>query len=130
MGREKMSTAPALDIPLEEGIVLRRAANGTALTNVPTHVVEHSPTGFEFSYGGSGPADLALNVCEEILRLLGWKGPRVQAWDGRMAFCMAYELHQGFKWELIATVPREGGVIPFSRAVCWVLSALKEKGYV
>lgn len=26
------------------------------------HVVRHSPTGFEWGYGGSGPADLALSI--------------------------------------------------------------------
>lgn len=27
------------------------------------HLVYHSPTGFEFGYGGSGPADLARSIC-------------------------------------------------------------------
>lgn len=32
-------------------------------TNVQRLVYRHSPTGFNFGYGGSGPADLALNIC-------------------------------------------------------------------
>ncbi|MGH2413464.1 MAG: DUF6166 domain-containing protein [Microcystaceae cyanobacterium] len=34
----------------------------SALTNVPRSVVHHSPSGHEWSYGGSGPADLALDI--------------------------------------------------------------------
>lgn len=32
-------------------------------TNVQRTVVRHSPSGFNFGYAGSGPADLALNIC-------------------------------------------------------------------
>jgi hypothetical protein len=32
-------------------------------TNVQRIETRHSPTGFNFGYGGSGPADTALNVC-------------------------------------------------------------------
>jgi hypothetical protein len=31
------------------------------------HVVRHSPTGFSWSYGGSGPADLALSLLVDAL---------------------------------------------------------------
>jgi len=31
------------------------------------HVVRHSPTGFEYGYGGSGPADLALSMLTAVL---------------------------------------------------------------
>lgn len=30
------------------------------------HIVRHSPTGFEWGYGGSGPADLALSILGEV----------------------------------------------------------------
>ena len=32
-------------------------------TNVQRSLYKHSPAGFNFGYGGSGPADLALNIC-------------------------------------------------------------------
>lgn len=36
---------------------------GRPLYEVPLkHIVRHSPTGFEWGYGGSGPADLALSI--------------------------------------------------------------------
>lgn len=31
------------------------------------HVMLHSPTGFEWGYGGSGPADLALSILCDVL---------------------------------------------------------------
>ena len=53
-----------LDLPIEQrGIVLRRTGHDV-LTNVPHLVVHHSPTGYEWGYGGSGPADLALNILD------------------------------------------------------------------
>jgi hypothetical protein len=52
----------------------------------------HSPTGFEFGYGGSGPAQLALAI---------------------LADCCGDELavayHQPFKWAVIARLPGPGG---------------------
>lgn len=31
------------------------------------HIVKHSPTGFEWGYGGSGPSDLALAIMADFL---------------------------------------------------------------
>ena len=36
--------------------------NREARSNVAQSVVKHSPDGFEWGYGGSGPADLAYNI--------------------------------------------------------------------
>jgi len=33
------------------------------------HIVEHSPTGFQWGYGGSGPADLALSILADCIGL-------------------------------------------------------------
>jgi len=32
-----------------------------------THIVRHSPTGFQFGYGGSGPADTALSILTDCI---------------------------------------------------------------
>lgn len=108
-----------LDIPLEQGIVLRRVGE-TVYTNVPHLVTHHSPTGFEFGYGGSGPADLALNIVEAILKASGYQGERMKCYDGN-CFKKAFELHQMFKREFIAGIDRDnGGEIPYSVAEKWV----------
>ena len=51
-------------------------------------VVNHSPDGFAWGYGGSGPAQLALAICLEIyIRET------------------ALKLYQAFKWKYIAILP-------------------------
>jgi hypothetical protein len=75
----------------------QRARNGTC----HVHVVEegrrralpwrldlfnHSPTGFNWGYGGSGPAQLALAILADLL------GDDV----------LAVRLHQPFKWQVVA----------------------------
>jgi hypothetical protein len=50
----------------------------------------HSPTGFEWGYGGSGPAQLALAILADLTG------------DG----ALAVRLHQKFKWRQIARLPR------------------------
>lgn len=53
--------------------------------NLPEHIVRHSPDGFAWGYGGSGPAELArcllIDVVEEEV---------------------AEGLYQEFKWEFVA----------------------------
>jgi hypothetical protein len=49
----------------------------------------HSPTGFEWGYGGSGPAQLALALLADALG------------DDKKAVA----LHQAFKWQVVARLP-------------------------
>lgn len=56
-------------------------------------IVNHSPDGFNWGYGGSGPAQLALAV---MLELTG-----------------NYEGYQDLKWALIAKIPRGDFEIEF-----------------
>jgi hypothetical protein len=55
----------------------------------------HSPTGFEWSYGGSGPAQLALALLGDWL-----------ADDGQ-----ALALYQAFKFKTVVGFPREGWML-------------------
>ena len=105
--------------PLTGGLVLRRDKEGNVWTNCPHTVIHHSPTGFEFGYGGSGPADLALNVVEALLNHRGYRGERTKCYDGD-CFNLASELHQDFKWHFIAGVDRAGARIPFSDMIEWI----------
>ena len=67
----------------------------------------HSPTGFAYGYGGSGPADLALAILLDFLE--EWPTEQqMAAGESR-----AWALHHHFKWEIIARL--EPG---------WELSAL------
>jgi hypothetical protein len=71
----------------------------------------HSPTGFNWGYGGSGPAQLAL-------ALLLAAGVRPED---------ASDLHQRFKWEVIAPLPQgEPFVLDFDVAG-WARTALANR---
>lgn len=63
--------------------------NGTPL-NPRLDLFNHSPDGFEWSYSGSGPAQLALAILADHLS------------DDMEAF----NFHQRFKWTVIAELPR------------------------
>jgi uncharacterized protein DUF6166 len=83
---------------------------GDALVDIPQRFVCHSPTGFEWGYGGSGPADLALNV-------LGLFVPPPEAW----------RLHQDFKFHFIAPMAREGGTIEAAEVRDWIQAQWAEE---
>lgn len=108
-----------LIVPLTNGIIMERADDGSVVTNVPHLVVHHSPTGFSFGYGGSGPADLALNIVEVMLRKMDYQGEKMRCFDGR-CFELAYRLHQEFKWEFVATARGRGAAIPYETVEAWI----------
>lgn len=115
-------------IPFERALVLRRTLRpvlqdttdpvGGVITNVPHLVVHHSPDGYEFGYGGSGPADLALNCCQLYLNLTGYEGKETKCYDGN-CWSLAYSLHQYFKTHFIASAPKTGRLIPFAELDAW-----------
>jgi len=63
---------------------------GTSMTDIHglRHIVRHSPTGMEFGYSGSGPADLALSILTDVF-------------DGRVALADLYYME--FKFEYVAS---------------------------
>ena len=72
-----------------EGYTVTVTVNGRRLN--PRHDLwNHSPTGFEWGYGGSGPAQLALALLADHC------GNDEQA----------FNFHHRFKWAVIAELPR------------------------
>jgi hypothetical protein len=63
-------------------------------------VWNHSPTGFEWGYGGSGPAQSALAILLDFTQ-------------HKRDFCERF--HQDFKWKYIGGMPKEGWVLPSCR---------------
>ena len=57
-------------------------------------LANHSPTGFEWGYGGSGPAQLALALCADAL--------------GSGAEERALRFYQDIKFSIIANLARDG----------------------
>lgn len=119
-----ISDKPLFVPPFTEAFVFERRDDGI-YTNVPHIVIQHSPGGYEFGYQGSGPADLALNICETVLMQMGYSGPRVKCWDGQ-CFEAAYAMHQDAKRLFIASLPRAGGRIEYTEVAEWVLSQLEQ----
>jgi hypothetical protein len=87
--------------------------NGQALH----HVVVHSPTGFEWGYGGSGPADLALSILADHFH----ERPRTAAYrlePGRTWYC--WSLHNYFLKDFVQHFPRAGWSMPSRDIETWL----------
>jgi len=113
-----------LDVPMSEGIILMRRENGVS-TNVPWVVIEGSPDGYEWGYNGSGPNDLSLNIIENILRGMQYRGQRSKAHKGT-AYSLSHFLRVSFTREFVGKMPEEGGFIDYKTAKRWVLNRLFE----
>jgi hypothetical protein len=68
-----------------------RLPDGSEMEEMLEHRVRHSPTGFSWGYGGSGPADLARSILWDFL------GNEPAPW-----------LYQAFKFAFVARWPQEG----------------------
>jgi len=89
------------------------------------HVVRHSPTGMEWGYGGSGPADLALSILTDyfgrcrsrpIRGSLRGIGEIARLVDN----AIVDKLYQQFKWDVIAGLPREGWRLTGEQIASWL----------
>lgn len=82
-------------------------------------LVNHSPTGFAWGYGGSGPAQLALAILADYFE-------HVVGLDRVAAGVAALRWHQDYKWHAIARLSRMEGFVLESGNVA---TALVELGY-
>jgi len=89
-----------------------------------SHVMLHSPDGFEWGYGGSGPADLALSILAHHLRSLLARlygdANAAPASSCNEAFAAVRELHQAFKWEFVARFDHDLWMLPVERINDWL----------
>lgn len=88
---------------------VRATVNGA-----PLHHVQYHSEGFEFGYGGSGPADLALSILADYF---GEKPTRDQLYRGD---CKCWRLHQPFKWTFIAGPDRNELTITDAEIAAWL----------
>jgi hypothetical protein len=90
----------------EKGQVAVVTCDGQPFDHGPScKVANHSPTGFEWGYGGSGPAQLALALLLEVT-------------DEETAM----ELHHEFKWTVVAAFAKAGFRIGTGQIREWVRS--------
>ncbi len=85
---------------------LYRVGQVAVVDGVRHELVQHSATGFEWGYAGSGPADLALNI--------------LLAATGNQAFAESH--YMSYKAQVIARIPFEGGVIAGRDIEAWALA--------
>lgn len=105
-------------------------------------VVLHSPTGFEWGYGGSGPADLALSILADVLGEMPssrelYHGSHVcdgcngSGGDesgvcvrcdgaGLLGPVLCLRLHQKFKFEVVAGFDRKSWQIAAADVREWI----------
>jgi hypothetical protein len=82
-------------------LISRTAREECRVVEILPRDVRHSPDGFEWGYGGSGPAELARYLTYGVARHI--KLPRDQ-WDDLDC--------EQVKWEVVARIPQCGGEIP------------------
>ncbi len=92
--------------------VVYRSADGRTWIEPLQHLMRHSLTGIEWGYGGSGPADLARSI------LLLFVAPEE-----------AEQMYQGFKWDVISTLPWSGGTISADRVQAWIAAQRAEEAW-
>ena len=74
-------------------------------------IINHSTTGFEWGYGGSGPAQLSLAILLDLT-------------DDRELACSNY---QKFKWAFIHPAPEAGFTLTESQIRDWLKSGQTSK---
>lgn len=100
-------------------VILECEEDEKPYANIPQLVIHHSPDGFSWGYQGSGCADLALNILELALLSQHFKGKRVKCWKGS-CFEKAWQMHQEYKRQVIARIPKEGGTITGESVLQWI----------
>lgn len=80
---------------------------------------DHSPDGFNWGYGGSGPAQLALTLVIETAKFI----PRG---DGHLPIMKAVPYYQDFKWEYVAQWPQSDFEVDID-AVGWLLRKIDKE---
>lgn len=124
------------DLPFDnitKDIIFERRGNrmdgsSTRHFNIFQSIKHHSPTGFEWGYAGSGPADFALNIVELFLRTEFNKIPkdRNKMWNGTKVCDETLPLYQHFKTEFILPAPEKGTTIKGDDIRKWIKTHLKK----
>jgi len=98
-----------------DGAIVHVAVNGIPLIHIPYH----SPDGFEWGYGGSGPADLSLSMLadyfEEQDELLDFLAKRQLQTSTR-----CWKLYPAFKSDVVASFPKDRWTLPSAAIDYWV----------
>jgi hypothetical protein len=108
---------PFIDIPIKDyGVFLVRLADGRCATNVPLlKQSDYSDLGYDWGNLGSKSSELALHILDHVFRELN-----SFSYHKHDRFGDAFMLHQVFKRDILAYIPRSGGFIPWTRILHWL----------
>mgnify|MGYP001085861647 CR=1 FL=1 len=74
---EQQAANITIPVTIRDGYAGTRTPDGSVVVRIRNgvqeplrHLVHHSPTGFEWGYGGSGPADLARSIIADALGII------------------------------------------------------------
>lgn len=81
-----------------EVLIKEEYFNDASINHVLEHIERHSPDGFQWGYGGSGPADLALSILTDYCTRMRMNEETVDLVEG---------YYQKFKKDFIASSPDE-----------------------
>jgi hypothetical protein len=84
------------------------------------HVVRHSPDGFEWGYGGSGPSDLALSILVDYFEGTLARIENISGQFDALVRARSQKYYQQFKWDFIARAPEEGFEISADAIETWL----------
>ena len=87
-----------------------------------THVAIHSPDGFECSYDGSGPADLALAILVDHFKAPTGRVEYLKRVPMDLPARKAWALHQIFKRRFVVKAPQEGFHLSTEEIDTWLQS--------
>lgn len=96
---------------IAEEVIRKRMHKRPITPSRSLKVWNHSPTGFEFGYGGSGPAQLALAILLDFTN------------DNELSV----KLHQNFKWDFISHLKHPGGEITATKIRNWINEQIRKK---
>ena len=80
-------------------------------------VYNHSPDGFEWGYGGSGPSQLSLAILLEALSDDFEQGDA----PGETPDSVALHLYQDFKWQVVSGLPESQWTLPMDTIKQWIV---------
>jgi hypothetical protein len=118
-GRQQAPDVTAVRVQQPGGVGRNGSDSPQVVGLAGERVVQHSPDGYEWGYGGSGPADFALNILHRCLPP-GCDGEEpVPLYRGQCSL-IAWQLHQDFKRDFVARLPEEGGLIAGEAIDRWI----------
>lgn len=126
---DESSVPPVQDVVCRRIPPVRLAPGMRVFVSLPQFLVSHSPDGFEWGYGGSGPNDLALAILTMHVPPGADGLPVVPLSRGKTSQ-VAWHLHHDFCADVVSKLPDRGGTISVASVREWLAQRwTRERGF-